>query len=88
MFSPEDFIEHRGSTAFVSSDAVPVYLDVSTGNILVDMMHAVSLPVETPVAPNSSLVFSGTILELTYTPDNIPVGGVIDRGRRRIVAHA
>ena len=33
---PEEWIENRAGTAWMSSDAVPVYLDISTGKILVD----------------------------------------------------
>mgnify|MGYP001181987470 FL=1 len=34
---PEAWIEDRPNTAWVSSDAVPVYLDTSTGKVLVDL---------------------------------------------------
>ena len=36
--NPGDWIENREDTAWVSSDAVPVYLDISTGEILVDRL--------------------------------------------------
>ena len=36
--NPEKWIENREDTAWVSSDAVPVYLDISTGKILVDRL--------------------------------------------------
>ena len=34
---PEEFIEHRESLPIVASDAVPVYLDIATGKILVPL---------------------------------------------------
>ena len=32
-----DWVQNREDTAVVTSDAIPVYLDISTGKILVDM---------------------------------------------------
>ena len=34
--NPGDFLQHKDTTAWVNSDAVPVYLDVSIGKILLD----------------------------------------------------